>query len=814
MFVEVIIPLALPKNYTWSVPDKFKDAIQPGIRVEVALRKNKKYAGIVKKVLSSIPDGFNPASIVNILDELPLIHAQQLQFWEWIAQYYMCSEGEVMQAAIPANLKLSSESILQWNEERSLDFSDLSDNEFIVAEALEIKKELRLSEVQQLLDINNTYPVIKKLIEKGVCFIWEELKEKYKQKTASYILLHPSYNSDEQIELLLNNFGKAPKQMELLLAYLHFKQTQGEVTQPELLKKANASLAQLKGLIDKGILVIEKRNTDRILNLPKAINVDFSLSQNQLNALESIQSNFEKKSVCLLHGVTSSGKTQIYIKLIEQELAKNKQVLYLLPEIALTAQMIRRLQKSLGGHIAIYHSKFNPNERVEIWNKIKSGETKVVLGARSALMLPFKELGLIICDEEHDASYKQQDPAPRYHCRDAAIYYASLFNAKVLLGSATPSIETYYNAKQDKYGLVTLTERFGEVAMPTIELIDIKKTSLSNKTKSPLTPQLISSINETLEAKKQIILFQNRRGYSPYMICDTCGWIPHCQHCDVTLTFHKAKNKFSCHYCGSTYPVIQTCAACGNHHFIQKNFGTEKVEELVAESFPEAKIARMDYDSVKGKHDHDNLIHLFEQHRIDILVGTQMVVKGLDFENVSLVGIIDADGILNFTDFRVNERAYQLMEQVSGRSGRKDGKGKVMVQVSNIHHPVLQFVKEHNYLHLFEFEIENRKQFDYPPFTRLIQVTFKHKEKHIAEEAANIFTQGLKNPFGHLINGPSQPIVDRVRNQYLWEILIKLPKDAAFIQQCKKAIYQQMVIVQSNKRYRSVHIIPNIDPIY
>ena len=389
MFVEVIIPLALPKNYTWSVPDKFKDAIQPGIRVEVTLRKNKKYAGIVKKILRSIPDGFNPSSIENVLDELPLVHAQQLQFWEWIANYYMCSEGEVMQAAIPANLKLSSESILQWNEERSLDFSDLTDNEFIVAEALEIKKELRLSEVQQLLDINNTYPVIKKLIEKGVCFIWEELKEKYKQKITSYILLHPAYHSEEKIESLLNNFGKAPKQMELLLAYLHFKQTEGEVTQSALLKKANASLAQLKGLVEKGVLIIEKRNTDRLPNLSKEIAVDFSLSTTQQIALESINTQLEKKSVCLLHGVTSSGKTQIYIKLIEQQLLQNKQVLYLLPEIALTAQMIRRLQKSLGGHIAIYHSKFNPNERVEIWNKIKSGETKVVLGARSALFLPF-----------------------------------------------------------------------------------------------------------------------------------------------------------------------------------------------------------------------------------------------------------------------------------------------------------------------------------------------------------------------------------------------------------------------------------------
>jgi primosomal protein N' (replication factor Y) len=502
------------------------------------------------------------------------------------------------------------------------------------------------------------------------------------------------------------------------------------------------------------------------------------------------------------------------MKLIEEQIQLGKQVLYLLPEIALTAQMIRRLQKSLGGHIAIYHSKFNPNERVEIWNKINSGETKVVLGARSALFLPFNNLGLIICDEEHDASYKQQEPAPRYHSRDAAIYYASLFNASVLLGSATPSIETYFNVQQNKYGLVELLERYGDVAMPTIELIDLKQIPAKQRSENPLSPALLKGIQETLAAKKQVILFQNRRGYAPYMICNTCGWIPHCNHCDVTLTFHKGKQKLSCHYCGTTYPILQTCLACGNHHFIQKNYGTEKIEELVAEAFPQAVIARMDYDSVKGKHDHDNLIKIFEQHRIDILVGTQMVVKGLDFEKVSLVGIIDADGILNFTDFRVNERAYQLMEQVSGRAGRKDGLGKVMVQVSNLQHPVLQFVQQHNFQALYQFEIENRQQFLYPPFTRLIQVIFKHKDKHIAEEAANIMQQGLLNQFGSYLNGPSQPIVDRIRNQYIWEILLKLPKDSRTVNNCKRAIHQQMIIIQSNKRYRSVHIIPNADPIY
>jgi primosomal protein N' (replication factor Y) len=814
VFVEVIIPLALPKNYTWQVPEQMQPAIVPGIRVEVVLRKNKKYAGIVKRIVKEIPTGFAPSPILNILDTSPVVNETQLKLWEWIAQYYMCSEGEVMQAAIPANLKLSSESVLQWNEERSLDFSDLSDSEFIIAEALEIKGELKISEVQQLLDINNTYPVIKKLVEKGVCFVWEELKEKYKQKTENYILLHPKYAQEEALEQLLNNWSRAPKQMELLLAYLHLKSTIGVVTQPDLLKKANASAAQLKGLIEKGILIGERRNTDRLPSLPKLLSLDFTLSSAQENALASIKQVFESKTVCLLHGITASGKTQVYMKLIEEQIQLGKQVLYLLPEIALTAQMIRRLQKSLGGHIAIYHSKFNPNERVEIWNKINSGETKVVLGARSALFLPFNNLGLIICDEEHDASYKQQEPAPRYHSRDAAIYYASLFNAKVLLGSATPSIETYFNVQQNKYGLVELLERYGDVAMPAIELIDLKQIPAKQRSENPLSPSLLKCIQETLEAKKQIILFQNRRGYAPYMICDTCGWIPHCNHCDVTLTFHKGKQKLSCHYCGTTYPILQTCLACGNHHFVQKNFGTEKIEELVSEAFPQAVIARMDYDSVKGKHDHDNLIKIFEQHRIDILVGTQMVVKGLDFEKVSLVGIIDADGILNFTDFRVNERAYQLMEQVSGRAGRKDGLGKVMVQVSNLKHPVLQFVQQHNYQALYQFEIENRQQFHYPPFTRLIQVIFKHKDKHIAEEAANIMQQGLSNLFGAYLNGPSQPIVDRIRNQYIWEILLKLPKDSRTVNNCKRAIHQQMIIIQTNKRYRSVHIIPNTDPIY
>lgn len=812
LYAEIIIPLALPKNYTWAIPTNFSVSAKPGLRAEVEL-KNKRYAGVIKQIFNNKPEAFNPKAIHNILDTEPVVYPEQLALWEWIARYYMCSEGEVMQAAMPTNLKLSGETIIAWNDERGDDFGDLDDEEYIVAEALTLKKELRMSEVQQLLDANHVYPVIKRLIDKQVCFVWEELKEKYKPKTETYVQLAPAYHNEKNLEELLNNWARAPKQMELLLSFLHLQKTEGEVTQTSLLKKSNATIAQLKGLFEKDVLVPEKRSTNRLRSLPKDIKIDFTLSPTQQLAADDILDIFQQKQVCLLHGVTSSGKTQVYIKLIEQFIKQGKQVLYMLPEVALTAQMIRRLQKNFGGYIAIYHHKFNANERVEIWNKVKSGETKVVLGARSSMFLPFKDLGLVIADEEHDPSYKQQEPAPRYHARDAAIYYASLFNARVLLGSATPSIDSYYNAQNGKYGLVTLTERFGNAAMPAIEIIDVKQVVLKDKGKVMVSPQLKEAINASLEKRKQVILFQNRRGYSPYLICGVCGWIPQCRNCDVTLTYHKAKNKLACHYCGTTYPVINTCAACGSHQFIQKNFGTERIDEVVAEEFPAAKTARMDYDSIKGKHDHDNLIRLFEQQKIDILTGTQMVVKGLDFEHVNLVGIMDADGILNFADFRVNERAFQLMEQVSGRAGRKDGDGKVVLQVSNTTHPVLQFVQAHDYSALYTFEINNRKQFFYPPFSRLIQIVFKHKETFIAEEAAHLMVQGLKPQFEQSVTGPAEPVVSRVRNQYLWELLIKLPKDTATIQQCKRQISQQVAIIQSNKRYRSVNIVVDVDPM-
>lgn len=813
MFAEIIIPLALPKNYTWSIPSALQDKVKQGIRVEVVLGKKRKYAGIIKNIFSEKPKDFDPKPILNILDNAPILFPQQLKLWEWISDYYLCSEGEVMQAAIPSHLKLSSETILIFNEDAEDFFSELDDQEFLVAEALLIKKELNINEVQKILDITHVYPVVNRLIEKKVCFVWETLIQKFKEKKENFITLHSNYNSEEALEELLNNWSRAPKQMELLLAFLHLQKTENEVSQSALLKKSGASSAQLNALIEKNILISNKKSIFRNTLPDKKINVDFELSKVQSNALLEITNCFSEKNTCLLHGVTSSGKTQVYVKLIETFLEKNEQVLYMLPEIALTSQIIRRLQQYFGGNIAIYHSKFNPNERVEIWNRVKSGEIKIVLGARSSMFLPFKNLGLIIVDEEHDTSYKQQDPAPRYHARDSAIYYASLFKAKVLLGSATPSLETYFNCQQNKYGLVNIHERFGDMLMPNISIINTSIISQKTHQKVLLTPQLEQQIEETLQNKKQVILFQNRRGYTPYMVCNTCGWIPKCHQCDVTLTYHKSKNVLTCHYCANTYPLQIICGACGSHFFKQKSFGTEKIEEEITEKFSNAKISRMDYDSVKGKHDHDTLIKQFEQHKIDILIGTQMVVKGLDFENVNLVGILDADGILNFSDFRVNERAYQLMEQVSGRAGRKDKQGNVLIQVSNTKHPVLQFVKEHNYIQLFEFEIENRKQFFYPPYSRLVKILFKHKYKNKAEEAAHIMQLALSKYIEkEFINGPAEPVINRIRNQYIFEIIIRLKRNKDIIDMFKKIFKQQVIIIQNNKLYRSVQIIADVDP--
>jgi primosomal protein N' (replication factor Y) len=802
-------------NYTWAVPERFLQTAQSGCRVEVALGKNKRYAGIIKKLHNHPPELIDAKDILNVLDVEPVVHEQQLQLWEWMAKYYMCSEGEIMAAALPAHFKLSSETILVFNEEAGDDFTDLDDNEFVVVDALILKRELKILEVQEILDTPNVYAVINKLIQKRICYVWEALKETYKPKKEMYVLLSPQYNNEAALEQLLNEdkrLQRAEKQMELLLAYLHFQKTEGDITKAALLKKSGATEAQLKGLADKGILQIEKREVDRIKTLPKNITINFELSSAQKKSFENIKENLQTKNVCLLHGVTSGGKTEIYIRLIEEYIKQGKQVLYMLPEIALTSQTIRRLQKHFGGLIGVYHSKFSQNERVEIWKKVCARELNIILGARSAIFLPYSNLGLIICDEEHDASYKQMEPAPRYNARDTAVYLSGLFeNCKVLLGSATPSLESYHNAVKGKFGFTELTERYGGLSLPPIHIIDNRRFKKKDIYEDIITPPLHEAIAKTVSQKRQVILFQNRRGYTPYQRCIACGWIPKCKHCDVSLTFHKFHNKLVCHYCGTTYPPMNTCAVCGSHDFVQKQFGTERIEELLQTLLSDANIGRMDIDSIRGKHAHDQLIQLFEQGKYDILVGTQMITKGLDFENVDLVGILDADGILSFADFRVNERAFQLMEQVSGRAGRQSGNANVLIQTAQPLHPVLLQVQQHDYKKMYETEIAARKQFSYPPFTRMIKIIFKHKIKDVVHDAAVLFANSLQNSYGAYITGPSDPVINRIRNMYLMEMILKLPSSQKTISRCKQDILQQIAILHQEKRYKSVVVVSDVD---
>ncbi len=815
MYAKVIIPLAVPKILTWKVPVEMQETITPGSRVEVGLGKTKKYAGIVKHISYSIPEYFEAREIINILDPEPVVNAMHLQLWEWIAAYYMCTEGEVMAAALPAHLKLSSETILVYNEEAGDDFSHLNNNEFVIAEALLIKKQLNLNEVQQLVEgTTSIYKIINALINYKIATVWEALRQGYVSKKETFVYLADAYNNDEALAGLLNNDKKlqqAEKQLALLLGYLHFKKIQGEVVKKDLLQKTGASAAQLNALVNKGILYLQKRDVDRLPQLSPKIDIQFTLSPIQQDAYNNIQQQLQEKEVCLLHGVTGSGKTEIYIQFLAECIRQGQQVLYMLPEIALTSQIIKRLQQHFGGNIGVYHSKFSQNERIEIWQKVKAGIIKVIVGARSALFLPFNNLSLIICDEEHDASFKQQERAPRYHARDAAIFFAAQNNAKVILGTATPSLETYLNAKTGKYGYVQVTERYGNAEIPVIEIVDTKLIAQPDKSKVMISPPVKAAIETVLMAGKQVIIFQNRRGYTPYQVCNTCNYIPQCRDCDVNLTFHKLHNKLQCHYCGKQYNSLVTCPACGSHHFIQRNFGTEKLEELLKELFPDANISRLDMDTARGKKAHEIIISQFEQQQVDILIGTQMVVKGFDFENVDLVVIPDADGVLNFADFRVHERAFQLLEQVSGRAGRKNAGGKVILQTAYTTHPVLHWVTHHQYEQMADTELAARKNYFYPPYSRIIHLTFKHKSKEVVAQAAAFFANIIHQQYGQYIVGPAEPPVARIRNQYLMEMMLKLPKDNRVLSICKKHLLDAVISLHQQKEFKSVVVIPDVD---
>jgi primosomal protein N' (replication factor Y) len=812
LLAEVIIPVALPQNYTWSVPASMRDQVQIGIRVEVNLGARRRYAGIIKRLHTDKPD-FKPKPIIQVLDDHPIVTETQLIFWTWIAQYYLCTEGEVMSAALPTNFKLSSETWLRLLPTYGEDFTALEDAEYLLAEALSIKKQLRISEAQLILQNKQVYSIIHRLVELGIAELVESLQEKYASRLDTFISLHPTYQDETTLADLLNGGLRAPKQLELLLAYLDLKRDNDSITRTTLLKRASSTAAPLQALIEKEILIAEKRSVGRITRPEAFVKLDFTLSSYQETALQSIRSQWNQQDVCLIRGVTGSGKTHLYIQLIADAIQQGRQVLYLLPEIALTSQIIRRLQQHFGGGVGVYHSRFSGNERVEIWNEVRSGKIRVMLGARSALFLPFTDLGLIICDEEHDASYKQQDPAPRYHARDAAIYLAARYQAKVLLGSATPSLESFYHAQQGKYGYVELTQRFGAGELPSLQVIDTRAILKEDRTRVSMTPPLMKRMEEVLAQKRQIILFQNRRGYSPYQLCILCGWIPQCEHCDVSLTYHKKSNQLRCHYCGSSYPLVQRCHACGHDQFGQRSFGTERIEEQLQLHFPKARIARMDVDTVKGKQAHDQLIQQFETGEVDILVGTQMVVKGLDFDRVDLVGILDADGLMHFADFRASERAFQLMEQVSGRAGRKQANGQVLVQTSDPEHSILKWVAAHDYIGFYEAELKKRQAFGYPPFSRMIRVLFRYKQQSVVEQAAQAWAKAMGATWQARMIGPAEPMIARIRDQFRMEVWLKLPRSAKSIAEAKGKIISSIYQFRKEKSLARVDVVIDVDPV-
>jgi primosomal protein N' (replication factor Y) len=672
--------------------------------------------------------------------------------------------------------------------------------------------DITLDEVQKIVQDTSAWKVVNSLIDKGLVSVYENLNENYKPKKENYVFLLPIYEAEENLKVLLNQLDKAPKQLNILLTYLHLNQTEHGVLQSDLLKLSDASSAQLKSLCEKGIFEIRKIEVDRLRFEYTGERVTNTLNDLQEKAYQQAIDSFNVHKPVLLKGITGSGKTHIYFKLIEDCIASGKQALYLLPEIALTAQIIRKLRSVFGNKIGMYHSRFSNNERVEVWRKIQQKQYDVVIGARSAIFLPFVDLGLIIVDEEHDSSYKQQEPAPRYNARDAALYLANTYKANIILGSATPSLESYYNTQQGKYTLIELNERYGNAALPTVKLIDTKQEIIKKRQNGIFSLALVNAIKASLENKKQVILFQNRRGYSPFSMCMSCGWVPHCKYCDVSLTYHKISDQLHCHYCGSKSPYIRICPACGGNKIVSKSFGTEKVEDDIKLLFPNARVQRFDWDVMRTKNKYNEIIRQFEKGEIDILVGTQMVVKGLDFEHVNLVGVLSADSLLSYPDFRVNERVFQLLEQVSGRAGRKDAIGNVIIQLYKTNHPTILHVRAHDYISFYKEELDMRKEFLYPPFTRLIKITLKHKKQEIVLEAANMLAKGMVENPKIVVFGPAEPPIARVRNLYLQEILLKINKDTNIIQQLKNDLKHKIALLTTTKSFSQVQVILDVDP--
>lgn len=813
LFCEVILPLAIAKNYTYRIPFELNNDVQIGKRVVVQFGKSKLYTAIVAAISEHPPEKYEAKYIIDILDSEPVVTPQQLQFWDWIASYYMCNVGEVMAAALPSALKLASETKVSLNKEAEFDRTTLHDKEYLILEALEIQPELTISDIAKLLGQKTVMPILKLMFEKNIISISEEVSQRYKPRIKTFIKLNDIYRDPEHQRELFNILEKrAPKQVDAVLAFLKLSRHQKNISKSELIEASGAGDASIRSLIEKEIFIAEDKNVSRLLYEDEEESDVFELSEKQQEALDGIQQQFEEKDVTLLHGVTSSGKTQIYIRLIEAMVASGRQVLYLLPEIALTTHIIERLRQYFGGSIGVYHSKFNDNERVEVWQKVLRNEYKVVLGARSAVFLPFTDLGLIIVDEEHETSYKQFDPAPRYNARDAAIYLGGVQSAKVLLGSATPSFETYYNATTGKYGLVTLGERFGGVQLPTTEVVSIAQELKSKTMQEHFTSVLMGNMTTAIEAKEQVILFQNRRGYAPVMICKVCAYTPKCINCDVSLTYHKSSGKLHCHYCGYKEDSPSICPACGATQLEYKGFGTEKVEDDLQILLPEARIARMDLDTTRSRNSLQNILNDLEEKKIDILVGTQMVAKGLDFSDVTVIGIINADSLLKYPDYRANERSFQLLAQVSGRAGRRGKQGKVIIQTYDPSHRVIRQVIENDYADLYQTEMAERKNFKYPPFYRIINLDIKHKDPEKLYQQAEYLAGELRKQFGDRVIGPEAPLIGRIRNYYIKSIMLKLERDGISIPKAKNILRDVITQFQTTKLSKGCIIQPDVDP--
>lgn len=818
-YVDVLLPLPLANWYTYSLPESLEGQVQTGSRVIVPFGKKKFYTALVANVHYCPPEGYEIKEVTEVLDTRPVLLPQQFRLWKWMASYYLCTMGDVYKAALPSGMKLESETIVTANPDYEAT-TPLTPREQQVLDLLTQDPEQCITQLEKRLNVTrNILPVINNLLAKGAISVKEELKRNYKPKTEIRVKLSPDCQTEERLHQLFDELGRAPKRLALLMKYLELsgfftdKASLREVSKKELLTRADATPTIFNGLVEKGIFetyLYEVGRLDREQTRTVAIN---PLNPAQQAAYDAILSHFREKNVCLLHGVTSSGKTEIYIHLIRQAIENGQQVLYLLPEIALTTQITERLKRVFGGRIGIYHSKFPDAERVEIWQKQlrPEGHYDIILGVRSSVFLPFHNLGLIIVDEEHETTYKQQDPAPRYHARDTAIMLASIYGAKVLLGTATPSIDSYHNALAGKYGLVTLNERYKDIRLPEIRIVDIKELARKKMMNGPFSPELLAAVRQALERHEQAILFQNRRGFAPMIECKVCGWVPKCKNCDVSLTYHKGLNQLTCHYCGYTYAVPRSCPACGSVELVNRGFGTEKIEDNIREIFPDAKVARMDLDTTRSRSAYERIIADFEAGKTHILIGTQMVSKGLDFDHVSVVGILNADNMLNYPDFRAHERAFQLMAQVAGRAGRRDKRGLVILQTKSPDLPVIHQVVTNDYKQTYEDQTAERKLFHYPPFCRFIYVYLKHRKEDVVTQAADTLAAWLRTAFGDKVLGPDKPPVGRIQMLFIKKIVIKLDLNMSGTKVRDYLLSVQRQLIE-DERFRSLVVYYDVDP--